>query len=60
MVEVRLEVLVVSLATLLGRTRLDGARDANPIGSAILIDEGQEQIVFLLRPGAAFVLRHNL
>lgn len=58
MVEIRLQVLVVSLSALLGGPGLDGGRYPHPVVGSMDIDEMQEHLVFLLRPGAAFVLRH--
>ena len=58
MVELRLEILVVSLSTLLGRSRTDLLRDANPVVGASLIDELEEVVVLSLRPRSATMSRH--
>lgn len=57
-IQVWLQVLVISLATLLRRARLNGARDSDPVRSPILVHEVKEEIIFGLRPGTTLVLRH--
>lgn len=50
MIEIGLEILVESLPTLFGRSRLDGLRDPDPVMRAMQIDERQKKRVFSLRP----------
>lgn len=57
-VEVGLEVLVEPLSALLGRASLDGLGDSDPVVGAMKVDQGQENRVFRLRPGATLMLRH--
>lgn len=52
-VERRLEVLVVPLATLFGRAQHETGGDAHPIGRAMLLDEFDELGVFQREPWAA-------
>lgn len=57
-VQIWLQVLVESLATLLWGACLDGAGYADPIRRAILVHEVKQQVVFGLRPRATLVLWH--
>lgn len=57
-VEVGLEVLVISLSALFWGTGLDGCRYPYPVVSSMNIDQVKEQVVLLLGPGSTFVLRH--
>jgi hypothetical protein len=58
MVEVGLQVLVVSLAALLGRASAHHARDADPVVSALRVDKAHEDVILLLGPGTSLVCRH--
>ena len=57
-VEMRLEVLVVTLTTLLWRAGLDHGRDANPVVGALGVDEVEEDRVLGLGPWTSLVCRH--
>ena len=58
-VQRRLQVLVVTLAALLGRARLNELRDAHPVVGALTVDKIKEALVFGLRPRAPSVFNHH-
>lgn len=57
-VEVRLEVLVVALTALLGRTRSHHAGNAHPVVGTLGMDQSHEHVVLMLGPGTSLVGRH--
>lgn len=58
MVEVGLEVLVISLSALLWGASLNCRRDANPVVCSMDVDQVKEELILLLAPRASLVLRH--
>jgi len=58
MVEVGLQVLVISLTALLGRASAHHARDADPVMGALRVDKAHEDVILLLGPGTSLVCRH--
>jgi hypothetical protein len=58
MVEVGLQVLVVSLTALLGRASAHHARDTDPVVSALRVDKAHEDVILLLGPRTSLVCRH--
>jgi hypothetical protein len=59
MVEVRLEVLVETLATLLGRASANGRRNADPVVGTVKVDQVKQVLVLGGGPGSSLVLRHD-
>lgn len=58
MIQSRLQILMVSLATLFGRARDDETRDANPVMGTLRMYELNEISVLGLRPRAPPVNGH--
>lgn len=58
MVEIGLEILVVSLPALLGGASTHHAGNAHPVVGTLGMDETHKDVVFLLRPRASLVCRH--
>lgn len=59
MVEVWLEVLVISLTALLWGAGLDHAGDAHPVVRALGVNKAEEVLVLSLGPGSSLVGRHS-
>ena len=59
MVEVGLEVLVIPLTALLGRTGLDHRGYPYPVVGTLGVDQADEDLVLGLGPGSSLVCRHS-
>jgi hypothetical protein len=58
MVEVGLQVLMISLTALLGRASAHHARDTDPVVGTLRVDKAHEDVILLLGPRTSLVCRH--